>query len=31
MISESTYNSVMKNAELLDSAIIFDRDFHYNL
>lgn len=31
MISEATFNSVMKNADLLDSAVIYDRDFHYNL
>ncbi|KAI8606398.1 ribonucleotide reductase [Dissophora ornata] len=30
MISESTYGSVMKNADRLNSAIIYDRDFNYN-
>ncbi|KAF8941929.1 Ribonucleoside-diphosphate reductase large subunit [Haplosporangium gracile] len=30
MISESTYNSVTKNADRLNSAIIYDRDFNYN-
>ncbi|KAF9206224.1 Ribonucleoside-diphosphate reductase large subunit [Haplosporangium sp. Z 27] len=30
MISESTYNNVMKNADRLNSAIIYDRDFNYN-
>ncbi|KAF9104553.1 Ribonucleoside-diphosphate reductase large subunit [Mortierella sp. AM989] len=30
MISEKTYNNVMKNADRLNSAIIYDRDFNYN-
>ncbi|KAL6302007.1 ribonucleotide reductase [Sparassis latifolia] len=30
MISDETYNVVMANAEQLDSAIIYDRDFSYN-
>ncbi|KAI9095944.1 ribonucleotide reductase [Phlyctochytrium arcticum] len=30
MVSEETYNHVMKHAERLDSAIIYDRDFNYN-
>ncbi|KIM25727.1 hypothetical protein M408DRAFT_206835 [Serendipita vermifera MAFF 305830] len=30
MISKATYQVVMENAELLDSSIIYDRDFHYN-
>ncbi|PWN36770.1 putative RNR1-ribonucleoside-diphosphate reductase large subunit [Meira miltonrushii] len=30
MISETTYNAIMKNQAQLDSAIIYDRDFHYN-
>ncbi|CDO77157.1 hypothetical protein BN946_scf184657.g32 [Trametes cinnabarina] len=30
MISKETYEVVMKNAEVLDSAIIYDRDFNYN-
>ncbi|EJD38904.1 ribonucleotide reductase alpha subunit [Auricularia subglabra TFB-10046 SS5] len=29
MISEETYRVVKANAELLDSSIIYDRDFHY--
>ena len=29
MISDETYNVVKANAELLDSSIIYDRDFHY--
>ena len=29
MISETTYDVVMANAEALDSAVIYDRDFHY--
>lgn len=29
MISESTYKSIMKNRDVLDSAIIYERDFHY--
>ena len=31
MISEETFQIVQKNAEVLDSAIIYDRDFNYNL
>jgi len=31
MISKETYDVVMENAQLLDSSIIYDRDFHYNL
>lgn len=31
MISNATYNVVMANAEALDSAIIYERDFQYNL
>lgn len=30
MISETTYQAVMDNKEVLDSAIIYDRDFKYN-
>lgn len=30
MISEETFNTVMKHRDTLDSAIIYDRDFHYN-
>lgn len=30
MISEETFNTVMKHREPLDSAIIYERDFHYN-
>ncbi|TRM60625.1 ribonucleotide reductase [Schizophyllum amplum] len=30
MISDETYKVVMDNAETLDSAIIYDRDFAYN-
>ncbi|KAG6332002.1 hypothetical protein ID866_7087 [Astraeus odoratus] len=30
MISEETYNVVQKYADVLDSAIIYDRDFNYN-
>jgi ribonucleoside-diphosphate reductase alpha subunit len=30
MISDTTYNAIMKNKEQLDSAIIYERDFHYN-
>jgi ribonucleoside-diphosphate reductase subunit M1 len=30
MISKETYDTVMANAEKLDSAIIYDRDFNYN-
>ena len=29
MISQTTYDVVMANAEALDSAVIYDRDFHY--
>lgn len=31
MISDETYAIVKENAAILDSAIIYDRDFHYNL
>ena len=31
MISETTYKIVKENATTLDSAIIYDRDFNYNL
>jgi ribonucleoside-diphosphate reductase subunit M1 len=31
MISQSTYEVVRANAELLDSAIVYNRDFDYNL
>ncbi|KAF9029927.1 ribonucleotide reductase alpha subunit [Hymenopellis radicata] len=30
MISQETYEIVMQNAEALDSAIIYNRDFNYN-
>ncbi|KAI9509479.1 ribonucleotide reductase [Russula earlei] len=30
MISKETYDVVMSNAEILDSAIIYERDFQYN-
>ncbi len=30
MISKETYEVVKANAEILDSAIIYNRDFHYN-
>ncbi|KAH9492643.1 Ribonucleoside-diphosphate reductase large subunit [Bulinus truncatus] len=30
MISEEVYNIIMKNAEKLNSAIIYDRDYSYN-
>jgi hypothetical protein len=30
MISTETYEAVMENKEVLDSAIIYDRDFQYN-
>ncbi|KAJ3188589.1 Ribonucleoside-diphosphate reductase large subunit [Gaertneriomyces sp. JEL0708] len=30
MISEETYQAIQKNAERLNSAIIYDRDFNYN-
>ncbi|KAI2800291.1 Ribonucleoside-diphosphate reductase large subunit [Blomia tropicalis] len=30
MISEKIYNIIQANAERLNSAIIYDRDFHYN-
>ncbi|KAJ3399995.1 Ribonucleoside-diphosphate reductase large subunit, partial [Chytridiales sp. JEL 0842] len=30
MISKETYEHVMANAETLDAAIIYDRDFNYN-
>lgn len=31
MISDETYDIVRKHASTLDSAIIYDRDFNYNL
>ena len=31
MISKETYEVVMSNAETLDSAVIYERDFQYNL
>lgn len=31
MIGKETYDVVMANKEVLDSAIIYDRDFSYNL
>jgi ribonucleoside-diphosphate reductase subunit M1 len=31
MISKETYDVVCANAEVLDSAIIYNRDFNYNL
>lgn len=30
MISKEIYDIVVSNAEQLDSAIIYDRDFNYN-
>ena len=30
MISDTTYAAIMKNKDQLDSAIIYERDFHYN-
>ena len=30
MISEETYEAIMENKDVLDSAIIYDRDFQYN-
>lgn len=30
MISEFHYNVIMKNADRLNSSIIYDRDFQYN-
>ena len=30
MISDETYQSVMKHAEELNSAVVYDRDFNYN-
>jgi len=30
MISEMTYNTIMKHADKLNSVIIYDRDFNYN-
>lgn len=30
MISKETYEIIKENAAVLDSAIIYDRDFHYN-
>jgi ribonucleoside-diphosphate reductase subunit M1 len=31
MISKETYEVVCEHAETLDSAIIYNRDFNYNL
>jgi len=31
MISKETYEIVRDNAEVLDSTIIYNRDFNYNL
>lgn len=31
MISQETFDIVMANAETLDSAVIYNRDFNYNL
>ena len=31
MISKETYDVVISNAETLDSAVIYERDFQYNL
>lgn len=31
MISNLTYDTVRKHAGVLDSAIVYDRDFDYNL
>ena len=31
MISKETYETVMANAEVLDSAVVYSRDFNYNL
>lgn len=31
MIAEETYKFVTENAERLDSAIVWSRDFEYNL
>ena len=30
MIAQDVYEIVMANAEQLDSAIVYDRDFNYN-
>jgi ribonucleoside-diphosphate reductase subunit M1 len=30
MIAKDIYDIVQANAAVLDSAIIYDRDFHYN-
>lgn len=30
MISDETYEAIMLNADRLNSAIIYDRDFNYN-
>lgn len=30
MISQATYDVVMANAEVLNSAIVYSRDFNYN-
>lgn len=29
MISEATFNTVMKHEDLLNSAVLYDRDFSY--
>lgn len=29
MISQKTYDDIMANQDVLDSAIIYERDFHY--
>ena len=31
MISKEMYDVVMSNAETLDSTVIYERDFQYNL
>ena len=31
MISKETFDIVQENAAILDSAMIYERDFHYNL
>ena len=30
MISEGTYATIMKHADRLNSAIVYDRDYRYN-
>ena len=30
MVSKGTYDVIMKNADRLNSAIIYDRDYKYN-